>query len=222
MTESRRRGLIVLALAAVAGIVAGTAGVYVRGSGAGNGDPKIAALCADAIAAAQRVAPFAKGEVAAFRLATAPENFSDLTFKTPDGAPTTLAALSGKVVLVNLWATWCIPCRAEMPALDRLQAAAGGKDFTVATINLDVQNPERAKDFMAEIGVNNLPLYSDATMGVFNDLKKRGLAIGLPTTLLVDGKGCRIGIVEGPAEWDSADARALIQAALPPASPPSG
>ncbi len=67
---------------------------------------------------------------------------------------------------------------------------------------------------MTEIGVHNLPLYSDATMGVFNDLKKRGLAIGLPTTLLVDGKGCRIGIVEGPAEWDSADAKALIQAAF--------
>jgi hypothetical protein len=103
-----------------------------------------------------------------------------------------------------------------MPALDRLQQAMGGKDFTVATINLDVQNPERAKDFMAEIGVANLPLYADPTMGVFNDLKRRGLAIGLPTTLLIDGKGCRIGIVEGPAEWDSLDAKALIAAALPP------
>jgi thiol-disulfide isomerase/thioredoxin len=211
--------LVILALAAVAGIVAGTAGVYVRGSGAGNGDPAVAALCADAIAAAQRVAPFATGEVAAFRVATGPESFGDLTFKSPEGAPTTLAALGGKVVLVNLWATWCVPCRAEMPALDRLQAAMGGKDFTVATINLDVQNPERAKDFMTEIGVHNLPLYADATMGVFNDLKKRGLAIGLPTTLLVDGKGCRIGIVEGPAEWDSPDAKALIRAALPPPVP---
>jgi thiol-disulfide isomerase/thioredoxin len=219
MTSGRRRGLLILVLAAVLGILAGTAGVYVRGSGAGNGDPTVAALCADAIAAAERVAPLAKGEVAAFRPATAPATFADLSFKTAEGAPTTLAALSGKVVLVNLWATWCVPCRAEMPALDRLQAAAGGKDFTVATINLDVQNPERAKDFMDQIGVKNLPLYSDATMGVFNDLKKRGLAIGLPTTLLVDGKGCQIGIVEGPAEWDSADARALIAAALPKGVP---
>jgi thiol-disulfide isomerase/thioredoxin len=216
MTSGRRRGLVIVALAAVAGILAGTAGVYVRGSGPGNADPAVSALCADAVAAARRVSPFATGEVAAFRVASGPESFGDLTFKSPDGASTTLKSLGGKVVLVNLWATWCVPCRAEMPALDRLQASMGGKDFTVATINLDVQNPERAKDFLAEIGVRNLPLYSDATMGVFNDLKKRGLAIGLPTTLIVDRMGCRIGIVEGPAAWDSADAKALISAAIAP------
>jgi thiol-disulfide isomerase/thioredoxin len=152
--------------------------------------------CGDVLATAARVAPLATGEVAAFRVATAPESFSDLSFKAPDGSPTTLAALGGKTVLVNLWATWCVPCRAEMPALDRLQSAMGGRNFTVATINLDVQKPEAAKAFMDQIGVSHLPFYSDATMGVFNDLKRRGLAIGLPTTLLVDGKGCRIGIVE--------------------------
>jgi hypothetical protein len=106
-----------------------------------------------------------------------------------------------------------------MPALDRLQGALGGKSFTVAAINLDVQNPQRAQDFLGEIGVSNLAFYSDPTMGVFNDLKKRGLAIGLPTTLLIDGKGCRIGVVEGPAAWDSTEAKALIEAALPAAAP---
>ncbi|HVY20245.1 MAG TPA: TlpA disulfide reductase family protein [Bauldia sp.] len=216
MTPNRRRALTLLALAAVAGIVAGTAGVYFRGAGDSN-VTAAAVNCADAVATASKVAPLAKGEVAAFRVATAPESFTDLSFKAPDGSPTTLASLSGKVVLVNLWATWCVPCRAEMPALDKLQTAMGGDGFTVATINLDVQKPEAAKAFMEQIGVSHLPLYSDPTMGVFNDLKRRGLAIGLPTTLLVDGKGCRIGIVEGPAEWDSADARALIEAALPKA-----
>jgi thiol-disulfide isomerase/thioredoxin len=212
MTYSTRRGLLLLALAAVAGAVAGTAGVYFRGSGDSNGAQAIAVNCADAAATAQRVAPLAKGEVAAFRVSPTPVDFSGLAFKAPDGSPTTLKALAGKTVLVNFWATWCVPCRAEMPALDRLQAAMGGDAFTVATINLDVQNPERAKAFLEEIGVHNLPLYADPTMAVFNDLKKRGLAIGLPTTLLVDAKGCGVGIVEGPAEWDSWDARALIGA----------
>ncbi len=116
-------------------------------------------------------------------------------------------------MLVNVWATWCVPCRAEMPTLDRLQAARGGKDFQVAAVNIDLNNPERAKAFLAEIGVKNLAFYSDPTTGLFNQLKGRGLGFGLPTTVLVDGKGCRLGVVEGPAEWDSPDARALIEAA---------
>jgi thiol-disulfide isomerase/thioredoxin len=214
MTPATRRGLMLMAIAAVAGVVVGTAGVYFRGSGNGNNGSAVAVNCAEAAAAAQRVAPFAKGEVAAFRVSATPADFSGLSFKAPDGSATTLGALAGKVTLVNFWATWCVPCRAEMPALDRLQAAMGGDAFTVATINLDVQNPERAKAFMDEIGVTHLPLNADPTMGVFNELKKRGLAIGLPTTLLVDGKGCGIGIMEGPAEWDSDDARALISAAV--------
>jgi thiol-disulfide isomerase/thioredoxin len=214
MTPATRRGLMLMAIAAVAGAVVGTAGVYFRGSGNGNNGPAVPVNCAEAAAAAQRVAPHAKGEVAAFRVSAAPADFSGLSFKAPDGSATTLGALAGKVTLVNFWATWCVPCRAEMPALDRLQAAMGGDAFTVATINLDVQNPERAKAFMDEIGVTHLPLNADPTMGVFNELKKRGLAIGLPTTLLVDGKGCGIGIMEGPAEWDSDDARALISAAV--------
>jgi thiol-disulfide isomerase/thioredoxin len=216
--KGKRRAIVLIAIAAVAGILAGTVAVYVRESSDGNGSAT-AALCADALATAKRVAPLATGEVAAFRVADAPESFADLAFKAPDGAPTSLAALAGKVVLVNMWATWCVPCRAEMPALDRLQRVLGGKSFMVAAINLDVQNPQRAKDFLGEIGVSNLALYSDPTMGVFNDLKKRGLAIGLPTTLLIDGRGCRIGIVEGPAAWDSAEAKALIEAALPAATP---
>ncbi len=86
MTSGRRRGLTILALAAVAGIVAGTAGVYVRGSGAGNVDPAVAALCADAVAGRRACRTAATGEVAAFRVAAGPESFRDLTFKTPEGA----------------------------------------------------------------------------------------------------------------------------------------
>jgi len=101
-----------------------------------------------------------------------------------------------------------------MPALDRLQAVKGGTSFTVVPVNVDVQNPERAKAFLADIGVAKLGFYSDPTMEIFNKLKGRGLALGLPTTLLVDAKGCRLGTVEGPAAWDSDQAKALIDAAV--------
>ena len=77
-------------------------------------------------------------------------------------------------------------------------------------------NPERARAFLDEIGVKQLAFYADPSFAIFNDLKKRGLALGLPTTILVDGKGCRIGGIEGPAEWDSEDAKALITAAMAP------
>jgi len=214
---SRSQTLLIIAAAAVAGIIAGTAAVYVRGSGDGNvtaADGAPAVNCDDAVATAKRIAPLAKGEVAAFQIATKPEAFGDLTFLAPDGGPTTLSALGGKVSLVNLWATWCVPCRAEMPALDRLQAARGGRDFGVTAINMDVTKPENAKQFLSDIGVTRLAFYSDPKLGVFSNLKRRGLTIGLPTTLLVDGKGCRIGIMEGPAAWDSDDAKALISAAI--------
>ncbi len=146
----------------------------------------------------ERAAPLAKGEVAAFRVATEPESLAGLAFTDPEGKPVTLAALQGKTALVNVWATWCVPCRAEMPTLDRLQAEMGGDQFAVVPVNIDLNATERAKAFLDEIGVANLPFYSDPSGKLFQDLKRRGLAIGLPTTILVDGKGCRIGVVGRP------------------------
>lgn len=205
-----RRGTVLLGIAALAGVVAG---VYV--SMALNGkNAAVAAECRDAASVASRIDPLARGEVAAFRTTEAPEHLADLAFLAPDGSETTLAAFAGRTVLVNLWATWCVPCREEMPALDRLETAMGSDDFEVVPVNIDLGAPERAKAFLAEIGVKDLAFYSDPSVRIFPELKKRGLAFGLPTTLLIDGKGCRIGSVEGPAEWDSDDARALIEAAL--------
>jgi thiol-disulfide isomerase/thioredoxin len=214
MTDTRKKlpGWVLLGIAAIAGILAGTLAVYVRGSGDSNG-AAVAVNCADALATAKRLAPLASGELAAFKPADKPQRFDDLAFKAPDGSDTSLAAFAGRVVLVNLWATWCVPCRAEMPALDRLQAAKGSAAFTIVPVNVDVTNPARAKAFLSDIGVTKLAFYSDPTFGVFNKLKERGLALGLPTTLLVDGKGCRLGTVEGPAAWDSNEAKALIDAA---------
>jgi thiol-disulfide isomerase/thioredoxin len=205
---------MLIASAAVAAALAGALAVYVMVSGAGNGDLAASADCGPALEAAKRAEPFARGEVAAFRVATEPDSLAGLAFTGPDGAAVTLAGLGGKTALVNLWATWCVPCRAEMPMLDRLEAERGGADFAVVAINIDLNGVDRAKAFLDEIGVRRLPFYSDPTTGVFKELKRRGLALGLPLTILVDGKGCRIGVLEGPAVWDSDDAKALIGAAV--------
>ena len=126
----------------------------------------------------------------------------------------TLAAFKGKVALVNLWATWCAPCRQEMPALDRLQAALGGDDFAVVPVSIDIGGRDRPAAFLKQIGVKNLPLYTDRTTEIFEGLKTRGLAIGLPVTVLLDRNGCRLGHINGPAEWDSEDGKRLIEAAI--------
>jgi thiol-disulfide isomerase/thioredoxin len=215
MTEARRGlpGWLLLGSAAVAGILAGTVAVYVRGSANSNGLANTV-NCADAVESAKRLAPFAIGELAAFKPTDRAESVGDLAFKAANGSRTNLSAFAGRVVLVNLWATWCVPCRAEMPALDRLQGDKGGASFTVVAVNVDVQSPERAGAFLSEVGVAKLAFYSDPTMEIFNNLKGRGLALGLPTTLLVDAKGCRLGTVEGPAVWDSDEAKSLIDAAV--------
>jgi thiol-disulfide isomerase/thioredoxin len=213
MAYSRnRRKFVLLGLAAVAGAIAGALAVYFMALGHGN--QTLAGDCAPAVAATKRLTPLAHGEVAAFRIADPPEKLAELGFKGPDGADLTLAAFTGKTVLLNLWATWCVPCRTEMPALDRLQAAKGGDGFQVVAVNVDLHNPERAQAFLGETGVKNLAFYSDPTSAIFAKLKTQGLAFGLPTTILVDKKGCRLGIVEGPAAWDSADAAALIDSTV--------
>ena len=154
------------------------------------------------------------GDVAALMQARAPMPMSDLAFTAPDGKPMTLADRKGKVLLVNLWATWCAPCRKEMPDLDALQKSHGGDQFEVVAINIDTRNPEKAEAFLTEIGVERLARYADPTLSVFNTLKSRGRAIGLPVTVLIDREGCELGTMNGPALWASPDAHRLIEAAI--------
>ena len=212
-----------LVLAAlVAGALAGAVAVYVRESGSGNtpADTVAAASGADDTACAAKagkaktVAASATGEAAALMPADPPMSLKAFSFNGPDGKPMTLADHKGKTVLLNLWATWCAPCRAEMPALDALQKEMGGDRFEVVAVNVDTGDDAKPKKFLADIGVHTLGYYRDTTMGLFNDAKQRGLALGLPVTMLVDGEGCLIGHMNGPAEWASPDARKLIDAAL--------
>jgi len=198
--------------AGIAVAVALSAVLYVTLTGQGNDSAD--AACAAAAPRAAALDPLVAGELAAFRIAREPGNLSDLAFIGEAGEPKTLADFSGKVTLVNLWATWCGPCRQEMPALDRLQAALGGEDFSVVPISVDTVDRERPAQFLAEAGVKNLPLYTDRSTEIFEAVKQRGLALGLPVTLLLDREGCRLGHINGPAEWDSEDGRRLIEAAI--------
>ncbi|WP_373870123.1 thiol:disulfide interchange protein TlpA [Azorhizobium oxalatiphilum] len=169
--------------------------------------------CTGAVTTAKGLAPLAKGELAAFSLATTPRRLPELAFTDADGKPVTLADLKGKTLLVNLWATWCVPCRKEMPALDQLEKVAGGKDFQVVAINLDTRDPKKPHAFLKEIGVSALAFYADPETKSFQALRSVGRGFGLPTTLLVDAKGCELGFLAGPAEWASEDALALIRKA---------
>jgi thiol-disulfide isomerase/thioredoxin len=152
--------------------------------------------------------------VAAVTVAREPKPLPDLAFNGPDGSPTSLAAFRGRTVLLNLWATWCAPCRQEMPALDRLQGELGGRDFEVVAVNIDTRNLDKPRTWLKEAGVARLAYYADPEAKVFQDLKRVGKAVGMPTTLLVDPDGCELALINGPAEWASEDALKLVRAAL--------
>jgi thiol-disulfide isomerase/thioredoxin len=197
--------------AVVIGAVIGFAGVYGFGGLKRNASGDSA--CAPAVNLAQKISPLAHGEVAALTMATTPLRLPDLTFDDADGKPKKLSDWRGKTVLVNLWATWCVPCRKEMPALDRLQTKLGGKDFEVVAINIDTRDPDKPKNFLKDAKLTRLGYFNDEKAKVFQDLKAIGRALGMPTSVLVDGRGCEIATIAGPAEWDSDDAVKLINAA---------
>jgi thiol-disulfide isomerase/thioredoxin len=151
-----------------------------------------------------------KGAMAAFLVRPAPLELADFTFEADGSAAKSLKDWRGKVVLLNLWATWCVPCREEMPALDKLQAALGGENFEVVAINIDRGGPDKARDFLKEIGVAKLALYTDPSGKLFSTIR----AVGMPTTLLIDREGREIGRLVGPADWASPEAKLLIEAAI--------
>lgn len=211
------------AIATVLGLVAGAGAVYVKGSASGN-DPEPpmtetpvaefdAASCPATDERVAALTPLATGEVAAMAPEEDRVSVATLSFKDPQGKETSISDFAGRTLLVNLWATWCAPCREEMPALDALQQQAGGEDFEVLTINIDTGEDDKPREFLDEIGVEHLPLYRDASMDIFNELKAQGLAFGLPVTLLVDETGCLLAAMNGPADWASDDALRLVEGA---------
>lgn len=199
--------------AAVIGVAIGAAVLYATG---GLNRPKGDAACRPAVELARQIGPLAHGEVAALTMATAPLRLPDLGFEDAAGQPRKLSDWRGRMVLVNLWATWCVPCRKEMPALDELQAKLGGAEFDVVAINIDTRDLEKPKNFLKEAKLTRLGYFADPKAKVFQDLKAVGRALGMPTSVLVDRQGCEIATLAGPAEWASDDAVKLIKAAMKP------
>lgn len=206
MTSRSKMAVAVGALALVA--LGAVAAFYSGQGGAGN------SACSAASAKIARLQPLVKGEVAAVQLAAKPAPVPNLAFNGPDGRPTSLSDFRGRTVLVNLWATWCPPCLHEMPALAKLQNTLGGQDFEVVTVNIDTRNLDKPKSWLAKKEIDGLAYYADPEAKVFQDLRAAKKAEGMPVSLLIDPQGCELATLQGPADWASPDALALLRAAL--------
>lgn len=176
-------------------------GVYLIGQGGGNPQdpPASSALSAAAI-----------GEVANFVPKPVPAAMPEVPFRDAEGRETSLADFRGKLVLLNLWATWCAPCREEMPQLDQLQAELGSDVFEVLALSVDSTGPEVPAAFLEQVGASNLAFFHDPSAKANFTLG----AFGLPTTILVSPEGLEIGRMAGPAHWASEDAVRLVEEAL--------
>ncbi len=143
-----------------------------------------------------------------FAPAEAPKPVPELTFLDVDGNEISIEDFRGKVVVLNLWATWCAPCRHEMPSLDRLQAQHGGDDLQVIALSVDRgESLDKIREFYEEVGVQHLAIYRDPNSTVPRALK----APGLPTTVVIDRAGREVGRLMGGAEWDGEEAFALLE-----------
>jgi thiol-disulfide isomerase/thioredoxin len=158
----------------------------------------------------------AVGELAALNGTGEGRGYASMAFKDADGKALTIADFKGKALLVNFWASWCVPCREEMPALDALATKYNSDDFLVLPINLDIGSGglEKAQAFLDENNFANLPLYADNTFAAFETLKQQAVAVGLPATLLLDPVGCELAVLQGPAEWNTPDGEAVVKALI--------
>lgn len=210
------RRLIAAAVLAVV-VVAIAASLYLYNAGSST-----AAGCGPLPAAAKAVDAAAAGPLAAVQGTGKGRSYADLPFQDASGKPLTLADFEGKTLLVNFWASWCIPCRAEMPALDTLAQKLDGPDFMVLPINLDVGSSgiDKAKAFLASDNIKTLPLYADPTLAALDRLKDSAVSLGLPTSLLLDRKACEVAVLQGPAAWDSTQGKGVIEALI--AASPKG
>lgn len=158
--------------------------------------------------------PTARLAPSKFTLLDKPRSLRDFSFNDGAGKSISLASFRGKVVLLNVWATWCPPCREEMPTLDRLQARIGGEDFVVLPLSIDAAGVTAITDFYAETGIKHLGAYIDPPGAAMDAL---GI-LGIPATLLIDRQGREIGRMLGPAEWDSPEFLAFFRGFIEPAT----
>jgi thiol-disulfide isomerase/thioredoxin len=199
-----RRKTAVIAGAAIALILAGT-GLYLIGGDQGKVETPPAVASGPGIGK-----QYARDSLTAFVIKPDRPPVADFNFTDKDGKPLSLANWKGRVVLLNLWATWCAPCRKEMPSLAELQKQLGSKDFEVVAISLDREGEEVAAKFLEETNATSLTLYLDKDSNSLDKLQ----AVGLPASLLIDRQGREIGRILGPAEWASPEAVDLVKAAI--------
>ncbi len=209
-------------LLAFAVLIVVVVGVYVIFGGSGNtvklfasnSTAQTGASCELSVERGKSLYDVATGAAAAYRPIEEPLDVTYLSFVDGDGKPRNLAEWRGKTVLFNLWATWCPPCREEMPWFEELQVEKGGDNFQVLPVSIDLGDASKPKQFYADTGLKALPFMHDNSMQTFQSLKKKAVALGMPTTLLVDTNGCALGVLNGPAHWNSPDAKRLIDAAI--------
>lgn len=203
MNEKARNlkpALLVVGLA----VIAAAFGVYLKGEGDGKVEAPVPAV------EGQVSKALASGAMTAFVVKSERKPVPEISFAAETGAATSLSAWKGRVVLVNLWATWCAPCRKEMPSLAALQSEMGGSDFEVVAISVDRKGLEVSGQFLKEVGATALKLYADPSTETLSKFQ----AVGLPASILIDRQGREIGRLLGPAEWNSPEAKALITAAV--------
>ena len=167
------------------------------------------ALGANAAQAAD-LSALKEGDMRKLVVYEAPIQVPELAFTDATGAERRLSDWHGKVLLVNFWAVWCAPCRAEMPSLDRLQAEMGGADFEVLTIATGRNPAPKVERFLEDVGVRHLARYADSK----NQLARGMGIVGLPVTVLIDRNGNEAARLIGEAAWDGAEAKAVINALL--------
>jgi thiol-disulfide isomerase/thioredoxin len=201
--SSRVRLLVTLVVAGLA--VAIAAWVWLGNAG-------MARECPVQAEDAAAIGDAAMGELAALNGTGEGRGYATMAFRDAAGTAMTIADFKGKALLVNFWASWCVPCREEMPALDAIATKYNSDAFMVLPINLDIgeNGLEKAQAFLDDNQFANLPLYADNTFAAFDRLKQQAVAVGLPATLVLDENGCELAVLQGPAEWNTPDGEAVI------------
>lgn len=174
-----------------------------------------AASCPAKTAEAEALDAAAVGELAAVNGTGTGRSYADMALLGPDGGETGVADFAGKKLLINFWASWCVPCREEMPALNALAERYNSDGFMVLPVNTGDVQEGKAEAFLAEGNWAQLPLYKDPSgFSIIERLKTSAVSAGLPASVLVDETGCELAVLQGPAEWDSEDGHRLIETFL--------
>ncbi|MGY6644446.1 MAG: TlpA family protein disulfide reductase [Salinarimonas sp.] len=178
------------------------------------GGEAVAEACEASVPVVEALAPHARGEVAAVNVHSLPRLPPDMEFTGPDGETLTLADFSGRTVLVNFWATWCAPCREEMPALNTVQNEFGGEEFEVVAINVDTRNLDKPRAWLEEHGIHDLRYFAENDGVLLQTMQRSGHVVGLPTTVIFGPNNCELAILRGYADWASEDAFGFLREAL--------